>query len=153
MSDFDRDGTLDLFIANMTSNDVSYLAGVGDGTFVGRVDYPLDPDPYSVAVEDFNGDGILDVAVAVWSTEVVQVLFGNGDGSFTFADLLSVGSMPHFVATGDFNGDGRPDLVVANSGSSTISLMLNNTQPIHWLCARVRGSTCSASQDLSTPSP
>ena len=153
MSDFDRDGTLDLFIANMTSNDVSYLAGVGDGTFVGRVDYPLDPYPYSVAVEDFNGDGILDLAVAVESTEVVQVLFGNGDGSFTFADLLSVGSMPHFVATGDFNGDGRPDLVVANSGSSTISLMLNNTQPIHWLCARVRGSTCSASQDLSTPSP
>lgn|GEM_PF-4032024 len=153
MRDFDGDGTLDLFIANQTSNDVSYLAGAGAGIFMDRVNYPLDPFPYSVAVEDYNGDGILDVAVVVESDEAVQVFFGNGDGSFTYADWLSVGSTPHFVATGDFNGDGRPDLVVANSGSNSLSLMLNNSQPIHWLCARVHGSTCEASQELSGPSP
>ena len=153
MRDFDQNGTLDLLIANQTSNDVSYLSGGGDGTFLDEVRYPLDPFPYSVAVEDYNGDGILDAAVVVESTEVVQVFFGNGDGSFTYADLLSVGSMPHFIATGDFNGDGKPDLVVANSGSSTISLMLNSTQPNRWLCARVHGFPCNFSQELSSPSP
>src|SRR5262249_44453254 len=98
----------------MTSNDVSFLPGIGDGTFGDHQNYSLDPFPYSVGVGDYNGDGILDTAVVVESTEVVAVFFGNGDGSFTYGDVLSVGSMPHFIVSGDFNGDGRPDLAVAN---------------------------------------
>jgi hypothetical protein len=149
--DFDGDGTQDLFIANQTSNDVYLLPGVGDGTFLDPYIYPLDPYPYSVAVGDFNADGILDTAVVVESTEVVQVFFGNGDGSFTYGDVLSVGNMPHFVVAGDFNGDGLPDLAVANAGSTTISLMLNATQPQRWHCATPHGSICAVAQDPSTP--
>jgi hypothetical protein len=132
----------DLVIANETSNSFSYLAGNGDGSFLDRVNYPLDPLPYSVAAEDFDGDGSLDLALAVSSTNWVQIMSGTGDGGFQYASQFSVGSMPHFVVTGDFNGDGRPDLAVANSGSTTVSVLLNDTPMIDPLCTWLRGSNC-----------
>ena len=38
-----------------------------------------------------------------------------------------VGSYPYGVAVGDFNRDGTPDVVVANEGSSTVGILLGNS--------------------------
>ncbi len=152
MRDFDRDGTQDLVIVNETSNGISYLAGIGNGSFLDRVNYPLDPLPFSVAVEDYDGNGTLDLAVAVSTVDQVQIFSGTGDGTFQYGDQLATGSMPHFVVTGDFNDDGRPDLAVANSGSNTISLLFNTTPMIEPLCAWLRGSGCYRSKESSESS-
>src|SRR5436190_13310342 len=43
-------------------------------------------------------------------------------------ERLQTGDIPVAVAIGDFNRDRKPDFVVANSGSSTISILLNDSK-------------------------
>src|SRR5262245_50243536 len=62
--DFNRDGLVDLAVANKFSATVSVLLGRGDGTFQTAVNYAAGPTPSAVAVGDFNGDQKPDLAVA-----------------------------------------------------------------------------------------
>ena len=60
VGDFNRDGKLDLAVANNASASVSILLGKGHGMFKPAVDYGLgfgSHHPNSAAVGDFNGDG------------------------------------------------------------------------------------------------
>ena len=125
--DFNGDGHLDLVAANINSNTVSYLQGVGDGTFAGGVNYGAGTFPYWVATGDFNRDGKLDLAVAdVTQVGNISILLGNGNGTFQAPVNYPVGVYPVFVSSGDFNHDGKPDLAVANAGSDDISILLGN---------------------------
>ena len=57
VGDFNRDGKLDLVVANYPSIfTVSVLLGNGDGTFQPQVTYPVGRQPISVAVADLSGD-------------------------------------------------------------------------------------------------
>ena len=128
VGDFNRDGKLDLAVANEGRNNISILLGKGDGTFQAAVNYGLGsgtPEPAAVAVGDFNGDGKLDLAVANAGTSNVTVLLGNGDGTFQAPVDYAAGS-GFSVAVGDFNGDGKLDLAVANVASNNISVLLGN---------------------------
>ena len=60
--DFNGDGHLDLAIANVGSNDVSVLLGIGDGTFVDPGQFATTPHATPL-VADVNGDGTDDVLV------------------------------------------------------------------------------------------
>jgi len=124
------DGPEDLITVNGAipglGNSISVLLGNGDGTFQGRVDYPVGRGPFGVAVEDFNGDGLADVAVANSDDGTVSVLLGMGDGSLIAGPRFVVGHRPLAVVVGDFNGDHRPDLMVANGSSSNVSILLND---------------------------
>ena len=131
VGDFNRDGKLDLAVANsgIGSGNLSVLLGKGNGTFQAAVNYGLGggtPEPASVAVGDFNDDGKLDLVVSNGGRSNVSILLGNGDGTFQTAVNYSVGSGPYSVAVGDFNGDGRLDLVAANSAANSVSLLLGN---------------------------
>jgi len=74
VADFNRDGILDLAVANQSSNNASIYFGNGDGTFGAAVDYPIGASPYGVAVGDFNRDGKIDLAVANFNSPNVSVL-------------------------------------------------------------------------------
>jgi len=123
--DLNRDGKLDLAVADFESNLVSVLLGNGDGTFQKAVPYPAGGGSTSVTIADFNGDAKPDLVVANSAINTVSVLLGNGDGSFSSANY-AVGDSPQFAAAGDFNGDGKPDLAVANAGSDKLSVLLGN---------------------------
>ena len=96
VGDFNRDGVQDLVVTNSSSDTVSVLLGVGDGTFQDAVNFAVGSDPFSVSVGDFNGDGIQDLAVANGRSDTVSVLLGQGlehfarlrtSGSDTFPPL------------------------------------------------------------------
>jgi hypothetical protein len=129
VGDFNRDGRLDVVVANPGANTVSVLLGNGDGTLQApttSTTLTAGSSPASVAVGDFNGDGKLDLAVANTVSSSISILLGNGDGTFQAAQFFGTDSGPAFVALGDFNRDGKIDLAVANTSAGTVSVLLGN---------------------------
>ena len=140
VGDFNRDGKLDLVVAdqNCTYNPTkcgvgtfSILLGNGDGTFQAHVDHhtPQGAEGLnSVAVGDFNNDGILDLAVAAGiggGGTQISVLLGKGDGTFQSGVNYTAGLNPAAITTEDFNHDGKLDLAVVNNIGS-VSILLGN---------------------------
>jgi hypothetical protein len=120
--DLDRDGYLDLVVANgndITRETVAVYYNNQDGTLPSVPDWQSSDHEYNghLSIADVNGDGWLDVAVA---------LTLNGSGAPTarvyMNTLGTLSSLPSWesdatvagfhVAFGDVNGDGRPDLAV-----------------------------------------
>jgi hypothetical protein len=118
VADADRDGRLDLIVANAGSNDLTVLLGDGTGGFVPAAASPVTAghSPNDLSSADFNGDGAVDLAIANHDTQHVTVLLGDGRGGFAPApgSPVTVQSRPHAhgVAAADVNGDAWPDLVV-----------------------------------------
>jgi hypothetical protein len=123
VGDFNRDGKLDLAVANEAGNTISILLGNGNGTFTLKSSPVVASGPVSVAVGDLNGDGILDLVVASFTGDSVSVLLGNGDGTFKAGTVLAdIHTGAHSVAVADFNNDGILDLVIGEETSGTTSL-------------------------------
>jgi hypothetical protein len=128
VADFNKDGFLDLVVANQCQDAsckngaVSLLLGTGKGTFQpAQIFSSTGYYTSSVAIGDFNRDGSPDVAVASQCQDSgctnggVSVLLGNGDGTFKNAQSYStLGSQADSVAIADVNGDGKLDLVVSS---------------------------------------
>ena len=133
VADWNRDGKPDLAVANFNSandpngNTISVHLGDGSGGFPSMVEYPLGPNPQSVAAGDFNGDGKLDFAAVHSGSHPGgggggAILIGNGDGTFVRGFTLPLDSsneagQPDSVASADLNGDGFLDLAVARTGA------------------------------------
>jgi IPT/TIG domain/FG-GAP-like repeat/FG-GAP repeat len=149
VGDFNRDGLLDLAVANdcassgcSSGGSVGILLGNRDGTFKPAVAYASGGQgAYSLVVADFNNDGIADLAVVnncanntCASGGAVGVLLGNGDGTFQPAIVSPSGGIYSYsLAVGDFNLDGYADLAVTNeygngggSNGGSVSVLLGN---------------------------
>lgn len=114
VSDFDRDGDLDLACA-----DVSGKAVLRSNQRQGRFrSVPLGARAGALDAADLDADGVPDLVVA--SKEGLLVLHGNGDGSFTRegpGDLAKLPAAfdPREVLLADLDNDGFPDLVVSGA--------------------------------------
>jgi hypothetical protein len=122
VADFNRDGKLDLVVAN--GSNVGMLLGNGDGTFRAAL-VVYNAGEFALTVGDFNGDVKLDLAVGNVGSSSVFVLLGKGDGTFLDAIDYPAATTPTSLAAGDFNGDGRLDMAVSDYvGSVSVLLQI-----------------------------
>jgi hypothetical protein len=139
VGDFNRDGKVDLAIANFGSysgHTVSIVLGNGNGTFQKKRDYNTDGGPQSVIAVDVNRDGILDLVTAngcghapvCGNPGTVSILLGKGDGSFATPQNYDAGSYPFSVVAADFRASGEVDLAVTDLDSGSISILFPTTK-------------------------
>jgi hypothetical protein len=123
LGDLNRDGKMDLVVADPDSDTVQVSLGGDGGTFMAAVDYPGRYHPNAVALADVDGDGKLDLVVVNVYSNLVEVLLGTGDGRFDVGPNYPVGGHASSVALGDFDGDGRLDLAAASPDTNLVSVL------------------------------
>jgi len=120
--DFNKDGKLDLAVANVNGNNITILLGNGAGAFTPGATPTVGNGPSSLAVADFDGDGNLDLAATNLDDGTLTILFGDGTGAFPRHVTLTSGKYPIAMVAADLNGDGVPDLAIVNEGDGTVTV-------------------------------
>ncbi len=140
IADFDRDGKIDLAIANDSMPEFLYR-NKGDGTFEETgltAEIAVDGDGRTYAgmgidFQDYNNDGLPDLVITNLANQKYALYRNNGDGSFTYdtyvaglapMTLLHSGWGIHFI---DYDNDGLKDLLIAQ-GHDLDTVELNYPQ-------------------------
>ncbi|MCX7752136.1 MAG: VCBS repeat-containing protein [Blastocatellia bacterium] len=122
-ADFNRDGTLDLAVANSISNTVVLLIGDGQGRFRQAGTWAVDEGPVALAVADLNADGWVDLASANMNAGSVSLLLSAERGGRFFRRDVLVGQVPLSLTSGEFIR-GLAGIAVANFAEGTVSLVM-----------------------------
>jgi hypothetical protein len=128
IADYDRDGHIDVFVANDSIPQYLYH-NKGDGTFeeVGLISQAaLDGEGRAFAgmgvdFSDYNNDGLPDIVVTDLAYQMYALFQNNGDGTFNYVTHSSgLGTMTLLhsgwgVGLMDYDNDGWKDLLVAQA--------------------------------------
>ncbi len=114
LGDFNRDGILDIAVANgtaldgadITTHSVIVRLGTGNGAF--GPEFPVATAQLALALQvvDFNLDGHDDIVTTG------SVLLGNGDGTFAAPVNVAPEPNPSLLLVEDINHDGKPDIIL-----------------------------------------
>jgi len=132
IADMNRDGNVDLVIADHQSPYITILLGDGKGSFRTSPGSPVDvhstPHPHGVAVADFNQDGFADVVTDSWGTNQIELLLSDGKGGLhTPGRYFATGHRPYErLRSADFNKDGFPDIVTTDLDDDTVTVLLGD---------------------------
>jgi hypothetical protein len=110
--DMNNDEFPDLIVVNSASSSLTYMEGIGDGTFKDSQTIETGREPFALDVADFNGDNIPDIALCNYGDGNVSIILGQKDGLFRLKTDVKVGRLPIAIAAGDFNNDEIMDLAV-----------------------------------------
>jgi hypothetical protein len=125
--DLNRDGHLDIVVANRASNTLEVYINDGSGNF----SQPFAPiatglQPESVAIADVNNDGLNDVLVACNGSDAVFVHLNLGGGSLAGGTSVAVNAKgPHGIVALDMDGDSTVDFVTVNQYGNSVSVFVN----------------------------
>lgn len=120
-SDLNRDGLVDLVVADRLDNDVRILlnTGAGSGAFRAGAVQPVGAPPIGVALGRMSADTVADVVVIFDQVAVVTVLASSGSGTFVPPPRSqSLPAAPVALELGDVDGDTLTDVVVVLVDSS-----------------------------------
>ncbi len=140
IGDYDRDGKIDLVVANDSMVEFLYH-NKGDGTFeeVGLVsEIAVDGDGHTYAgmgidLADYDNDGLPDLFITDLANQKYALYRNGGDGSFSYdSNISGIGRMTLLhsgwgVRFFDYDNDGRKDLLIAQ-GHDLDSIELNFPQ-------------------------
>ncbi|CAF4085520.1 unnamed protein product [Adineta steineri] len=123
--DFNKDGQVDLAVANYGTKYIGMLLGNGKGWFTSQVVYgdSMDFAPLVIAAGDFYNDGQAEIVVAYDDRDNVDIFSAFDTGFFSPQKTYPSGRGPWCVAMGDFNNDNQLDIVVVNTNDNTISIL------------------------------
>jgi hypothetical protein len=126
-SDFDRDGIVDVAVANTVGGSVSILLGQGDGTFGVQQEFAVGAQARGIAVLDVDGDGDTDVTVTSAENSTISVLSNDGKGVFGPPVSFGTGTDGEWaLAAADMSQDGILDLVVGARSAELIYVYTGN---------------------------
>ncbi len=140
IADYDRDGHIDLFVANDSMPEFLYH-NKGNGTFEEKglfSQVAVDEDGRTFAgmgtdFADFDNDGWPDIVVSDLANQMYAIFKNNGDGSFTYTTKSSgIGRMTMLhsgwgLRALDYDNDGWKDLLIAQ-GHDLDTIELTNPQ-------------------------
>lgn len=133
IGDINRDGTMDIVVANLYSKTIGIFFGNDDGTFLPQKTQFIGNTSSltSIALAKINNDTLLDIIVTDYANDDshIGILYGLIDGNFAALQTYSTGvtSNPVSVVICDFNSDNRADLAVANSNTDNVGILLQTT--------------------------
>jgi len=126
--DIDKDGDIDVILANEFQNNVVLLNN-GQGVFSqGGSGIPPteEHDSEAIAVGDFNGDGQNDLIFVSEDDFEHEYYWNAGNGTFSEPPLFLPFSVCRAILSEDFNGDNIPDVMLGNKEFNV--MMINNGQ-------------------------
>jgi hypothetical protein len=153
--DVDRDGDLDIILANEFQTN-TILLNDGQGVFTKAPTGTLPQeihDSEDIAVADFNNDGFVDIIfcseddIHQGITNVHEYYLGDGTGKFTVAPYQFPDSEANAVITFFINNDSFPDVVFGNKGVNAV--YLNNGDGTFELDADALPAISRTTQDLA----
>jgi len=125
-ADFNRDGIVDICVANINTGSVSVLLGVGDGTFGPQQQITVGTAPRGIAVLDADGDGDVDIANTNFSSGNVSLLLNDGNGVFGPPTFFEGGGGGEWgLCAADMTNDGILDLVVGARSPAPGRIIVN----------------------------
>ncbi len=122
-ADLNRDGKLDLVIADQRASAMEVMLGNGDGTFQAGKQYLIGAQPTSIAVLPL-GDGNTSLITADNASNNLILSFVSSDGTVHNPELQTIGTGLAAVAAADLNGDRQPDLVITDAEAGKIYVKL-----------------------------
>ena len=140
IADFDRDGKIDLAVANDSMLEFLYR-NKGNGTFEETgltAEVAVDGDGRTYAgmgidFADYNNDGLPDIVITNLANQKYALYRNNGDGSFTYDTYVSGLARMTLLHSGwgirflDYDNDGWKDLLIAQ-GHDLDTVELNYPQ-------------------------
>ncbi len=122
-ADLNRDGKLDLVIADQPASAMEVMLGNGDGTFQPGKEYLLAAHPTSIGIVPLD-DGNTSLFTADNAGSDLFLYFITSDGVIHSPELQTIGTGPLAVAAADLNGDQQPDLVITDASTGTLYVKL-----------------------------
>ena len=137
LADYDRDGHVDIFIANDSMPEFLYH-NKGDGTFMDVAltsGVAVDGEGHTYAgmgvdFADYNNDGLPDLVVTDLASQMYALYRNNGDGTFTYDSYpsglgrMTMGHSGWGVRFIDYDNDGWKDLLITQ-GHDLDTVQLN----------------------------
>ena len=166
--DFDNDGWIDLFVANVDQEMYALYRNAHDESFtdVARANEVAQAtrlmSGWGLKFFDYDNDGNLDLFLANGHPDDQVETYAGSDVQYRERPLLfhneggrlrnvSAEAGPIFarplsargLAIGDYDNDGRVDVLIGNNGDPPV-LLKNNAAPAHgWVGLRLQGTSCN----------
>lgn len=132
-SDLNRDGFIDLIVANLNSGDLSILFGLGEGIFRNEIQFAMPGPVARFTLADFDGNTLWDVAAVLFDktdedrkpASTFCVALGDVQSTFKNPSIYGAGWGAIGIVAADMNGDNCPDLITSDLSRNTISIAYN----------------------------